>query len=123
MTIVADSKQQYISHCAHTRYSTELLMDTDSRDALWRVIRKLSDDSAMLVVLALEENETMTSRELHEETKLPLSNINHALTDLKNLKVIKQDKESKKHELTKYGKVILKALDSLIIQVSRPDLN
>jgi transcription initiation factor IIE alpha subunit len=53
-------------------------MDTDSRDALWRVIRKLSDDSAMLVVLALEENETMTSRELHEETKLPLSNINHA---------------------------------------------
>ncbi|MGD9817247.1 MAG: hypothetical protein AB7V04_00960 [Desulfomonilaceae bacterium] len=123
MTIVADSKQQYISHREKMGYSTELLKNTDDTDELWRVIRKLSDDSAMLVVLALEENETMTSRELHEETKLPLSNINHALTDLKNLKVIKQDKESKKHELTKYGKVILKALDSLIIQVSRPDLN
>lgn len=123
MAIVADSKQQYISHREQIGYSTELLMDTDSRDALWRVIRKLSDDSAMLVVLALEENETMTSRELHEETKLPMSNINHALNDLKMLKVITQNKESKKHQLTDYGKVILKALDSLIIKVSQPDLN
>ena len=65
----------------------------------------------------------MTSRELLEETKLPLSNINHALTDLKKLKVIKQDKESKKHKLTKYGKAILEALESLMEEVSQPDLN
>lgn len=122
MAIVADSKQQYISHREQMGHSTELLMDTDSRDALWRVIRKLSDDSAMLVVLLVEENE-MTSRELHEETKLPMSYINHALNDLKSLKVIKQDKESKKHQLTDYGKAILKALKSLIEKAPQPDLN
>lgn len=123
MTIVADSRQQYISHREKMGYSTELLTNTDSTDELWRVIRKLSDASAALVVLALDENETMTSRELLEETKLPLSNINHALTDLKKLKVIKQDKESKKHKLTKYGKAILEALESLMEEVSQPDLN
>lgn len=99
---------------------SRLLMDTDNKDALWRVIRKLSDDSAMLVVLALDENEEMTSRELHDETKLTGSDINHALTDLKTMKVIMQNKENKKYQLTQYGEIILEVLDDLLDKVSHP---
>jgi len=119
---VANLKQQYVSSHVQISGKPGLLMDTDSKDALWRVIRKLSDDSAMLVVLALDENGKMTSRELHDDTKLPVSNINHALTDLKAMKVIEQDRESKKYKLTKYGKVILGALDNLLTKISQPKL-
>jgi predicted transcriptional regulator len=116
---VAELKQQYVSSYKQEKNKPGLFIDTDSKDELWRVIRKLSDDSAMLVVLALDKNREMTSRELRDETKLPGSNLNHALTDLKSMKVIWQDKESKKYQLTKYGEIILGALDELLLNISR----
>jgi len=59
---VAELKQQYVSSYKQEKNKPGLFIDTDSKDELWRVIRKLSDDSAMLVVLALDKNREMTSR-------------------------------------------------------------
>lgn len=121
MISVTELKQQYASSHVENQGRLRLLMDTDSKDALWRVIRKLSDDSAMLVVLALDRNGEMTSQELRDETKLPGSNLNHALVDLKAMKVIMQNRENKKYQLTSYGKIILGALSSLLEKATRPN--
>lgn len=93
--------------------------NTDATDALWRVIRKLSDDNTMQVVYALDEKKALTSGELHKETNLSGSDLNHILFDLKNLNVIIQNREDKKYHLTSYGEVILRVLWDLLGTLSR----
>lgn len=116
---ISDLKLQYVQNEGTTK--PVLSINTDAMDALWRAIRKLSDDGAMLVVQTLDEKKALTSSELHKETSLSGPDLNHILFDLKKLNVIIQNQDDKKYHLTNYGKIILEVLWDILGKLSRPN--
>lgn len=114
-------QQEYINSVVSDREAVEptltsnqlKVLDQEELDALWRVVRKLSDTQAMLVVQVLSDYKALAFGELMKETSLSVNDLNHTLTDLKRLKVIIQDKSDKKYHITNYGELILRMLWSL----------
>lgn len=88
-------------------------LDVDEIDALWRVIRKLSDTHAMLVIQVLYDHKTLTFGELLKETGLMTNPLNHALTDLKRLNLVLESRDNKEYYITNYGYLILRMLWNL----------
>jgi predicted transcriptional regulator len=117
---VSDLRLQYVQD-EGTITKPILSFNADAMDALWRVIRKLSDDGAMLVVHTLNDKKALTSAELHKETNLSGPALNHILFDLKKLNVIIQNRDDKKYHLTNYGEIILQVLWNILGKLSRPN--
>lgn len=88
-------------------------LDVEELDALWRVIRKLSDPQSMLVVQVLFDHKALTFGDLLKETGLSVNVLNHALIDMKTQKVILKNNDDKKYHLTNYGELVLNMLWSL----------
>lgn len=94
-------------------------LDVDATDALWRVIRKFSDDSAMQVVYQLDKEKALTSGELRKATNIPGSDLNRALIDLKRLDVIVKNRDDNKYHLTSYGRTVFHVIWNLENVLSR----
>lgn len=87
-------------------------------DELWKAVRKFSSENILNVATILDKTPGLTFAELTKATGLKNPNdLNHALYDMKNqdlVIVIGEKKGERKYYLTKYGWVLLCALDNLL---------
>lgn len=72
-------------------------------------LRKFTNRNATLVATKLLEMNYATFRELQKETKLSTNILTHTIHTLKNADIIV--KEGEKYYLTKYGVILLEAID------------
>jgi DNA-binding HxlR family transcriptional regulator len=94
-------------------------IDVQGADDLWRAIRKLSNENALVVVMSLSQKGPLARGELQELTLLSSNSLNHALYEMQQLDLIIKNKSDKRYYLTAYCKIILGALEATMNEIER----
>lgn len=78
---------------------------------LWDALRKFANKDVTRIARIIHEEGPKTLGELRDETELTTNQVNHTLIDMRNVDLVR--KIGKRYYLTKYGAVLLNALDEV----------
>jgi DNA-binding transcriptional regulator GbsR (MarR family) len=78
---------------------------------LWESLRKFANRDITLIAQLLHSSGPLTLGELRDKTRLPTNKLNHDLTEMRSVDLVK--KIEKKYYLTKYAAVLLNVLERI----------